>query len=194
MRTILGIDPGLAIIGYGVIVQSTLTGQAEQPDRPILKRKGIIRTTAGDNLSDRLVMIQAKISNLLLEVQPSEVAIEMPMLINNSNASGVFQALGVIRFCLAKAGYDRPTLVMPNQMKKAVSGSVNADKLEIKRVIAEIFDMPSSDGVDDMFDAIGVAYAAWLGVNAAEAIGGRARRKTKAKKIRKGEEAKKTIV
>lgn len=154
--TILGIDPALASIGWGVI----------DNDRPIAHDYGIITTNKGDVVCDRLASIEADIIGLVQQVKPGVVAIEHPFFgARNTNAVVVQQAFGVIRLALGKCGYRDPVFLHQSQVKAAILRG-NASKQEVKAAIIQLFGLTVTKGRDDQYDAIAVAYAAQQGVRA----------------------------
>src|SRR5829696_8948915 len=117
---VLGIDPGTANTGYGVV--------ARRGNRLVALDGGVIETPAGVDLSLRLATIHARICELLDEHEPASMAVEdLYFGANARSALAVGQARGVV---LLAAGARRVPCASytPQQIKGAVCGSGRADK------------------------------------------------------------------
>ena len=148
---ILGIDPGLASIGYGIIHQTTALDY------------GAITTPKTDSLPLRLKAIHADILELVVKYAPEAVAIEYPFFgRDNTNQGLVLQALGVIRMALAEAGLTDHILLHQSTIKSAISG-YGANKLDIQEAVQSIFNLPTLPRPDDAADGMATAYAAQCG-------------------------------
>lgn len=148
---ILGIDPGLASIGYGVIYKTTALDY------------GAITTPKTSSLPLRLQAIHLDILELVRLYAPEVVAIEYPFFgRNNTNQGLVLQALGVIRMALAEAGLTDHILLHQSTIKSAIT-SYNADKKDIQAAVQSIFNLPTLPYPDDAADGIAIAYAAQCG-------------------------------
>jgi crossover junction endodeoxyribonuclease RuvC len=147
---VLGIDPGTAITGWGVV-------RAEANDRPTLVDCGTIQTTASTPLPQRLRLIFQQVTDLLERHGPETVAVEEVFFSKNvRTAMSVGQARGVI--LLAAALADRPVHeYTPLQVKQAISGYGGADKTQVQQMTALLLGLEAVPTPDDAADAIAVA-------------------------------------
>jgi len=147
---ILGIDPGLATIGFAIIEDGRLLDC------------GVIRTDVGLSLSERLVIIAADARKLLLEFCPDLAAIEQLFFVKNvTNGMMVSHARGVLLHAVAVEGI--PLLeVSPKDVKLAVCGYGNASKEQIQHMVQRIFSLSEAVISDDTADAMAIAYWASL--------------------------------
>jgi len=161
----LGIDPGTAVCGFGVV---DLDGSALR-----LVDAGVVRTDADESDAERLRRLHAALRTLLLEYRPERIAVERLFFQRNvQTAMTVGQARGVALLAAAEAGLavDEPT---PNEVKQAICGNGAADKEQVAGMVARLLGV-SLDGVpDDATDAlavaIGCAYAGTSGLRLASA-------------------------
>jgi crossover junction endodeoxyribonuclease RuvC len=146
---VLGIDPGTAITGYGLVHEQhgTLTPVAY----------GVIRTPAHQALSQRLVHIHQELQRLILEYQPHAVAVEEVFFSNNARtAFAVGQARGVCLLAAAEAG--RPVFeCTPLEVKQAVVGYGRATKEQVQQMVRLLLELDSIPRPDDAADALAVA-------------------------------------
>ncbi len=146
---IMGIDPGLAIIGYGVV--------EKKRDRFEAVAYSCIRTKAGDDLSKRLSETYAQILAIILRFKPEVVAVED--LYFNTNAKSAFmvgQARGVI---LLAASHARVPVVSytPLQVKQAIAGYGRAEKEQVQYMVKTILGLEEKPRPDDVADALALA-------------------------------------
>ena len=145
----LGIDPGTAICGFGVV---SLEG-----GRLRLVDAGVIRTPSTLSDADRLRQLHGALAALVAEHHPERVGVERLFFQRNvQTAMAVGQARGVALLVAAEAGLgvDEPT---PNEVKQTVCGNGAADKQQVAAMVARLLDV-SLDGVpDDATDALAVA-------------------------------------
>lgn len=147
--TILGIDPGLADTGYGVIEKNK--GEVTSVDF------GCIKTKAGVPDKQRLVEIHIAINQLIKKFKPDIMAVEKLFFARNvTTAMSVGQARGVI---ILAAGKHRLELVefTPLQVKQALTGYGRASKNQIKKMVKIILNLPRPPKSDDAADALAVA-------------------------------------
>jgi crossover junction endodeoxyribonuclease RuvC len=152
----LGIDPGTATCGFGVV--SLEDGRLRMVDA------GVIRTPSMDTDATRLRQLHAALGALVAQHRPDRVGVERLFFQRNvQTAMAVGQARGVALLVAAEAqlSVDEPT---PNEVKQAVCGNGAADKRQVATMVARLLSV-SLDGVpDDATDAlavaIGCAYAA----------------------------------
>ncbi len=148
MRT-LGIDPGTAIMGWGVV--------DEQGSTLRLVACGALTTPAGMSAPDRLLLLYDGLQLLLREHRPDAAAIEELFFGKNVNtAITVGQARGVALLALAQAGVPiqeyKPTVV-----KQAVAGYGGADKKQMQEMVRMTLQLPAIIKPDDAADAVAIA-------------------------------------
>lgn len=141
---IIGIDPGLANTGFGILDDLRCTGY------------GVIITPPDMPIQTRLRMIFDRIEKILDECEPDELAIERLFFSRNvTSAIEVSHARGVI--LLAASEYDLDVSeYTPNQVKQAVTGSGKADKKQVQKMVKALLDI-DADIPDDTADALAVA-------------------------------------
>ena len=151
-RCVLGIDPGLASTGWGVLYD--VSGEILHVDH------GIIVTKADCPRADRLFFILQSIRSLIKKFKPTEAAIETLYFGKNvSSAIPVAESRGVISAAVAEKGIILHEFT-PNAIKQGVTGSVSADKKQVQemvRIILKLDKMPKSD---HCADALGAAICA----------------------------------
>ena len=145
----LGIDPGTAICGFGVVALDD--GRLRMVDA------GCIRTPSDASDAERLRQLHGALTSLIQEHRPERVGVERLFFQRNvQTAMAVGQARGVALLAAATAGVpiDEPT---PNEVKQAVCGNGAADKQQVATMVARLLEV-SLDGVpDDATDALAVA-------------------------------------
>jgi crossover junction endodeoxyribonuclease RuvC len=149
---VLGIDPGTASTGYGV-VQSAGARLRAIAD-------GVISTAAGVSLERRLADIHARVGELLDEHRPDAVAIEeLYFGANARTAFAVGQARGVVLLAAGQRGVPSQSYT-PQQVKGAVCGNGRADKAQVGRMVAWLLALSSPPAPDHAADALAVAICA----------------------------------
>ena len=146
---ILGIDPGYAIVGFGILEADR--GQAR------LVRCGAINTPAGVPMPMRLLQIQEDMETLIRTFRPDAMAIEE--LFFNTNVTtgiGVAQARGIILAAAAKLGVEIFEYT-PSQVKQAVVGYGKAEKHQVMDMTKRILKLPAVPKPDDAADAVAIA-------------------------------------
>jgi crossover junction endodeoxyribonuclease RuvC len=146
---VLGIDPGTASTGYGVVrgAGGRLYGLTE----------GVIRTRPGVPLERRLVDIHQRVGELLDEHKPEAVAIEeLYFGANVRTAFAVGQARGVVLLAAGQRGVPSRSYT-PQQVKAAVCGNGRADKDQVARMVARLLDLGAASMPDHTTDALAVA-------------------------------------
>ena len=159
---VLGIDPGTAALGYGIIESSK--GQLHELDH------GCLVTSPDTSLPERLLAIHATVDELLAVHAPRLLAIERLFFSRNAQtAFAVGQARGVV--LLAAAQHRVPVVeATPNEDKSAVAGYGAADKAQVQRMVQLVLGMAELPRPDDAADAL--AIAVW-GANSAREGSGR---------------------
>lgn len=147
---IIGIDPGLATVGYAVI---------DAIDRNCrLIEYGCIVTKPEQSMPDRLGTIYDALEEIIEEFSPEEMSIEELFFTKNvTNGILVGQARGVEILCAHKMGL-RVFEYTPMQVKQAVTGYGRADKKQMQENIRMIFRLQELPKPDDAADAIGIAF------------------------------------
>lgn len=146
---VLGIDPGTANTGYGVVrgVGSRLQAVAQ----------GVIETAAGVPLERRLADIHQRIGDLLDEHQPEALAIEeLYFGANARTAFAVGQARGVMLLAAGQRGVPSRSYT-PQQVKGAVCGNGRAAKDQVARMVERLLGLAAPPTPDHTADALAVA-------------------------------------
>ena len=146
---ILGIDPGLAIVGWGIIESNK--GRIQ----PIAY--GAITTPAHTNIEDRLLMIEEDLTSLIEKYKPDEMAIEELFFTNNiTTGIAVAEARGVI-LCTAKKLGVKISEYTPLQVKQAVVGYGKAEKHQVIAMVTSLLKLKKAPKPDDTADALAIA-------------------------------------
>ncbi len=148
--TILGIDPGFAILGYGVI---------EKLDGNTLKALdyGVLRTPPAENDAVRLAMIAEGLEKLIKIHKPDAVAVEELFFSQNAKTViQVAQARGVILLCSVRE-CGKLYEYTPLQIKQALTGNGRADKRQIQYMVRVILKLKEIPRPDDAADALAAA-------------------------------------
>lgn len=146
---VLGLDPGYAIVGYGVI--ESVNGRHK------MLGYGAITTPAGMEMPRRLLEIARDMRTLLDTVKPDAVAIE-ELFFNTNITTGiqVAQARGVILTACAERGL-LPFEYTPSQVKQAVVGYGKAEKKQVMEMTRMILGLSKVPRPDDAADALAIA-------------------------------------
>jgi crossover junction endodeoxyribonuclease RuvC len=148
---VLGIDPGLATVGYGLL---------ESKDGRVKNVLGYdcIRTS-GKNCTtpERLEEIFNRICRIIEDHRPEWIALEQLFFSRNvTSAMGVAEVRGVILLA-AQQHRIRVAEYTPNQVKLAITGSGRADKRQMQEMIRRLLDLPEIPKPDDVADGLSVA-------------------------------------
>ena len=146
---ILGIDPGLATVGWGVI--DVINGKS----KPIAY--GVILTPKDKKHPDRLVIIEEDLKSLIHKFNPDEIALEELFFNDNvKTAINVAQARGVILItCIKECG--KLFEYTPLQIKQALTGYGRAEKRQIQEMTKTFLNLSKTPKPDDAADALAVA-------------------------------------
>ena len=149
---VLGIDPGTAALGYGIVERSG--GRLREVDH------GCLTTTPDVSLPERLLSIHALVDELISLHEPDVVGVERLFFSKNvQTALGVGQARGVI--LLAAAQHDIPVReATPSEVKSAIAGYGAADKEQVARMVQLVLGMSERPRPADAADAL--AIATWV--------------------------------
>lgn len=145
----LGIDPGLAITGYGLLKM--------EGDQYSVLDYGCVRTPAGQELPQRLLAVFEGIRSLIDQYAPGVMAVEQLFFCKNvRTAMQVGEARGAI--VTAAAFYNIPVAeYTPLQIKQAVTGYGKADKKQVQQMVSLILKLAEPPTPDDAADALAVA-------------------------------------
>lgn len=157
-KRILGLDPGLASLGFGGI---GIMPADIKPSSAELLDFGIIQTPARTDIGERLCIIHNDLHTLIEQFQPHLVAVEKFFFYRMSNTILVAQARGVLLLVLAQHGVPLVEFT-PAQIKQALTGHGNADKQEVQQAVARELNLDCIPKPDDAADALAVALAAWF--------------------------------
>lgn len=158
---ILGLDPGIAILGFGTIICHTSDIVKENVDLVQLEDFGVIETAAKTPFSDRLCTIYNDLHTLVDELKPDLVAIEKMFFYRMSHTITVAQARGVLMLVLGQAGLPYVEFTPP-EIKKALTGYGNAEKIEVQEAVARELALNFIPRPDDAADALAIALTAWF--------------------------------
>jgi crossover junction endodeoxyribonuclease RuvC len=146
---VLGVDPGLANTGYGVV--------ARRDGRMVALDGGVIATRGEATHERRLVEIHAAVDALLREHEPDAVALEELYFGQNvRTAFAVGQARGVVMLAAGQHGVPCAGYT-PQQVKGAVCGSGRAEKGQVARMVKALLELPEEPRPDHAADALAVA-------------------------------------
>lgn len=147
---VIGIDPGLATVGFGVI-------EIDKNAAPVPVSYGCIRTSAEKQRPERLLEIYTGICTLFEKYAPSAVAVEKLFFNTNvTNAMSVSEARGVI-FLAAQQKHIPMFEYTPNQVKQAITGSGRADKKQMQEMIKRLLNLDELPQPDDAADGLSIA-------------------------------------
>lgn len=146
---ILGIDPGTATTGYGLI--------EEKSGKLMLVDYGVITTEANQPLEDRLALIYDQLGDIIDEYDPDEIAVEELFFSNNAKtAMSVGQARGVILLAAKKSGVNIAEYT-PNEVKNNVCGYGAAGKKQVQKMVVMHLKLTETPQPDDAADALAIA-------------------------------------
>ena len=146
---ILGIDPGLAIVGWGVV--------EHRAGRFRTLGYGSIQTPAGLSTEQRLLRIYEELTALISRYHPEEMAVEELFFTNNiTTGIRVAEARGVVLLCGEQNGV-RIFEYTPMQVKQAVVGYGKAEKKQVIAMVTSILGLKEPPKPDDTADALAIA-------------------------------------
>jgi crossover junction endodeoxyribonuclease RuvC len=146
---VLGIDPGTATTGYGVVT--------DRDSQPSMVTYGAILTPAGQALPDRLITIHNEVLRLIDEYHPEQAAVEQLFFNKNvRTALAVGHARGVVLLALAERNVPIFEYT-PLEVKQAVTGNGRADKKQIQEMIKILLELDKIPKPDDAADALAIA-------------------------------------
>ena len=146
---ILGIDPGLAIVGWGVVEYRS--GKFKTLGY------GAIRTPAGTRTEERLAGIYRDLNTVIDHFKPDEMAVEELFFTNNiTTGIRVAEARGIVLLCGEHKGL-RIAEYTPMQVKQAVVGYGRAEKKQVMTMVTSILGLKEVPKPDDTADALAIA-------------------------------------
>jgi crossover junction endodeoxyribonuclease RuvC len=146
---VLGIDPGLSTLGYGLV---EARGHALNA-----RAAGVIRTDARASVGTRLAELYRDVDALLTEYCPDQAAVEQVFVNRNlQTATSVGRASGVVLLALAQHDIEAAEY-SPSAVKRALSGYGNADKAQMKKVVAMRLGLTEPPSPADAADALAIA-------------------------------------
>ena len=146
---ILGIDPGIAIVGFGLI-------EADRGQTRLLNY-GAITTPAGLPLARRLVQIEQDMGELIAQLKPDAIAVEELFFSNNiTTGIAVAHGRGIILCTAEKSGVPLYEYT-PMQVKQAVVGYGKAEKHQVMDMTRRLLRLDRMPRPDDAADAIAIA-------------------------------------
>ena len=147
---IVGFDPGLATLGYGVI-------KKEQRGKPVMLDYGVVSTPKDENLAVRLCMLERGVKEIIEKYKPDEIAIEELFFAKNvTTGINVAHARGVVLLtCVKECG--RIFEYTPLQIKQALTGYGRAEKKQIQAMVKTFLGLNAVSKPDDAADALAVA-------------------------------------
>ena len=150
MTLALGIDPGTATTGYG-LVRLTRDGDL------VAVSFGIISTPKESSPAARLEMLYEELGALLKQHKPDTAAVERLFFSRNvTTALAVGQARGVVMLCLQQSGIETFEYT-PKEVKNAVAGYGGADKRQVQDMVRALLQLDSIPKPDDAADALAIA-------------------------------------
>ena len=150
MTLALGIDPGTATTGYG-LVRLTRDGEL------VAVSFGVISTSKDSSAPTRLEMLYNQLRNLLREHKPDTAAVEKLFFARNvTTALAVGQARGVVMLAIQQAGIETFEYT-PKEVKNAVAGYGGAEKRQVQEMVRALLQLDSIPKPDDAADALAIA-------------------------------------
>jgi crossover junction endodeoxyribonuclease RuvC len=150
MTLALGIDPGTATTGYGLV-------RIEPDGSMIAVKYGVILTPKESTASARLVMLYDELHAIINQHHPEIAAVEKLFFSRNvTTALAVGQARGVVMLCLEQARIDVFEYT-PNEVKQAVAGYGSAQKKQVQEMVRALLALDSIPKPDDAADALAIA-------------------------------------
>ncbi len=157
---ILGVDPGSSVTGFGVIERA---GSGRRGFVHVAH--GTLRTPRGASLPERLESIRSRLCDVVAEHRPDIAVVERVFVHANVRSALVLgQARGVVLAAMAAGGIEVEE-VAPREVKKAVTGTGDADKAQVKQMVARLLGLerePPSDAADALALALHRAQAGRL--------------------------------
>ncbi len=162
MQVVMGIDPGTANLGFGVV--------RVEGNRMVALDGGVVETDSGLSMERRLERIHEEVRGLLVWHEPKALAIEEVFFGKNvQTAMTVGRASGVAMLAAAQAGVECFAYT-PQAIKMAVCGSGAAGKKQVQRMVGTLLGLPELPTPDHAADALAVAICHGGGSGRRQAI------------------------
>ncbi|HJX32933.1 MAG TPA: crossover junction endodeoxyribonuclease RuvC [Solirubrobacterales bacterium] len=162
MQVVMGIDPGAANLGFGIV--------RVEGNHMVALDGGVVETTPELPIERRLERIHRALAELIAWHEPKAMAIEDVFFGKNvRSAMSVGQASGVAMLAAAQRGV-RCFTYTPQAIKMAVCGSGGADKRQVQKMVGTLLDLPEPPTPDHAADALAVAICHSGGAGRREAI------------------------
>ena len=146
---ILGIDPGTATTGFGLIV--------EKNDKLVFVNHGTIKTSKKESAQARLHIIYSELKKIIAAYKPKAIAVEKLFFgVNAKTAISVGQARGMSLLAAAEAGIPIAEYT-PLEVKMAVTGYGKADKKQVQQMVKILLSLDEVPKPDDAADALAIA-------------------------------------
>ena len=150
MTLAIGIDPGTATTGYGLV-------RLAQDGSLVAVKYGVILTSKDASAPARLEMIYDQLSDIIRQFNPETAAVEKLFFARNvTTGIAVGQARGVVMLSLQQAGIEAFEYT-PNEIKQAVAGYGSAEKRQVQEMVRALLQLDSIPKPDDAADALAVA-------------------------------------
>jgi crossover junction endodeoxyribonuclease RuvC len=150
---IVGIDPGFATVGYGVL---DVAGRDK-----VVQDYGVITTPAHTPLEQRLITLHQDLSSVLTQWQPDVIVLEKFFFYRMANTILVAQARGVILLCVGQSGAALLEF-SPTQVKQTLTGYGRADKQAVQQAVQRELNLTKLPRPDDAADALALALTGWF--------------------------------
>jgi crossover junction endodeoxyribonuclease RuvC len=161
MQVVMGIDPGAANLGFGIV--------RVEGSRMVALDGGVVETTAGMPMERRLERIHGSLAELIAWHEPRAMAIEEVFFGKNvQTAMSTGRASGVAMLAAAQAGVGCFAYT-PQAIKMAVCGSGGAGKEQVQRMVGTLLGLPEPPSPDHAADALAVAICHANGAGRREA-------------------------
>lgn len=146
---VLGIDPGIAVTGYGIV---------EEKQRSLISIGwGTINTSSQKSFSQRLGRLFQRVNDLIKDYKPEALAVEEPFLARNVRmALNIGQARGAAILAGVNAGLEVASYT-PLQVKLAVVGYGRAEKAQVQEMVKRLLNLEEIPHPDHAADALGLA-------------------------------------
>jgi len=146
---VLGIDPGLATTGYGLV-----EGDGQRLE---LVAYGVVRTPAKTPIARRLLQLHDELAEILRQYRPDEAAVEELFFSTNARTAIVVgEARGVVILTLAEASLPIAEYT-PLQVKQAITGYGQADKAQVQQMVSLLLNLRYVPQPDDAADALAIS-------------------------------------
>ena len=150
MTLAIGIDPGTATTGYGLV-------RLAQDGSLVAVKYGVIITPKDASAPARLEMIYDQLSDIIRQFNPETAAVEKLFFARNvTTGIAVGQARGVVMLALQKAGIETFEYT-PKEVKNAVVGYGSAEKRQVQEMVRALLQLDSIPRPDDAADALAIA-------------------------------------